>query len=246
MTIPLTAPAEMLQQAWQDYKSRVGGFMGIAALQLPLSLAIIVIALRAEQIAQKTQQINLESLVPYLPALAIGIIAAILIGLVTQIAFYLQAGTDAEQSVVELVKRAFKLLPKYIGASLVLFLVVLGGFLLFIVPGIIWSVWYGFAPLIALFEDKQGWATMERSKQIVVGRSWPVVGRLLFLALMLGLIEIGLSLPFSIIHESLGSLAGTLLRILVLTPLGAIYSYRLYKELSATAAPNEAEPAPAV
>lgn len=209
--------------------------MGIVAMVLPLSAAIMIIAFRISEMAERQENVNWESLLPYLPAVVIGVIVAIIIGLVTQIGLYLQAGSSPSQPVMTVLGRALKLLPKYLLASLLLFVVALGGFFLFVIPAIIWSIWYGFAPLIALFENKTGWAAMERSKQIVKGRSWAVFGRLLFLALMLALIEMAISLPFALVHEALGEAAGSLVNILVLTPVGAIYSYHLYKELATIA-----------
>ena len=86
------------------------------------------------------------------------------------------------------------------------------GFCLLIVPGIIFCVWYFFAWWVHLDEERNGWAALSRSRELVRGRWWPIVGRLLLLGLagfLIGLVPIvgwvlSLALPpFQILYVSL-------------------------------------------
>lgn len=61
--------------------------------------------------------------------------------------------------------------------SILTALIVLGGSILFIIPGLIFIVWYLFAYSIIIFENKKGWAALRASKALVVGRWWAIAWR---------------------------------------------------------------------
>lgn len=62
-------------------------------------------------------------------------------------------------------------------------LITLFGFLLFIIPGLIFLVWFSFAAIIAVIEGK-GVSAIKESKALVAGRFWPVAGRLFVLSIL--------------------------------------------------------------
>jgi hypothetical protein len=65
---------------------------------------------------------------------------------------------------------SFGLFWRYIWAGILYFLIVLGGFFLFIIPGIIWAVRYVFAPYAVIVEGVGGGAALSRSKAITKDR----------------------------------------------------------------------------
>lgn len=62
--------------------------------------------------------------------------------------------------------------------SLLVALVVLGGTILLIIPGIIFSIWFSFTYYTIVFEEKRGVAALSASKAMVVGRWWAIFWRL--------------------------------------------------------------------
>lgn len=66
-------------------------------------------------------------------------------------------------------------------------IVVVVGTLLFIIPGIIFSIWYSFALFGVVLESERGWAAMKSSKKLVQGRWWEVVWKLLLPTLVFGI-----------------------------------------------------------
>jgi hypothetical protein len=66
------------------------------------------------------------------------------------------------------------------------------GFVLLIVPGIIWSIEFAFAPQIAVVDDVEASTAMERSRALVRPALWRVAGRLLAAAILFGILT---SLP---------------------------------------------------
>jgi len=67
-------------------------------------------------------------------------------------------------------------------------LAVFGGFLLLIVPGIIFAMWFAFSLYALLLDDKHGTEALKYSKQLVNGRWWAVLWRIIAPAFVFGVI----------------------------------------------------------
>lgn len=78
-------------------------------------------------------------------------------------------------------------------------LIVLGGSLLLVVPGIIFAIWYNFAIYTVVFENARGLAALRASKDLVVGR-W---GAIFWRWLALGIVFIILNSVVSYVIASL-------------------------------------------
>ena len=98
------------------------------------------------------------------------------------------------------------------------------GFILFIVPGIIWAVQYNFSLYTCLVEGKKGWSALRRSKEIVKNYWWTTARRLVFWGIIAMLSSLIASLP-------LIGLVGNFLLPFVLTPLVIIYFYAVYSNI---------------
>jgi hypothetical protein len=97
-------------------------------------------------------------------------------------------------------------------------LAVLGGFILFIIPGIIFSIWFCMSTYVFVAEGVVGTKALSQSKQLVSGNWWGVLGRF-FVA---GLIMMVVSwIPF----------VGSIANLLFITPFFVIYSYLMYEDL---------------
>ncbi len=75
-----------------------------------------------------------------------------------------------------------------IGVSILTALAFLGGFLLLIVPGIIFGVWFAFAVYATVIDHHAPMQAMQESKKLVDGRWWPVFLRLLIPSLTFAII----------------------------------------------------------
>ena len=81
--------------------------------------------------------------------------------------------------------------------SFLVTLIVLGGTLLLIIPGIIFAVWYSFTFYTVIFENIKGLNALSASKSMVAGRWLPVAWRLLITALVFGFLNYALSFVFA-------------------------------------------------
>lgn len=125
-----------------------------------------------------------------------GIIAGVILGLTIFAAYFytivlatasqLVALRDSHENTgtIENLKRSRLVMWNVFLVGLIQGLVVMGGFILLVIPGLILMVWYGFSSVIMVTEGKKGRSALAQSKAYVNGRSWHVFGRVILLYLV--------------------------------------------------------------
>jgi hypothetical protein len=126
-------------------------------------------------------------------------------------------------SIKETFVLSWKKLWGFFLVSVLVFLVDLGGTILLIIPGIIFAIWFSFSTFVFVDKELGVKASMSKSKALVKGRFWAILGRFI----IFGLFGAVLGLAASYIPYSIGSYILTLLGALTILP-----SYLLYKELN--------------
>ncbi|XOB42689.1 MAG: hypothetical protein ACKKMP_01385 [Candidatus Nealsonbacteria bacterium] len=96
------------------------------------------------------------------------------------------------------------------------------GFLLLIVPGIIFAVWFGFSYYTVICEDKRGFKALSRSRELVKGHWWSVAKRVF--AIMI------ITFPLSMGAQFIPYL-GQFAFMILFTPFSVIYNYLIYQNL---------------
>ncbi len=183
-------------------------------------------------VANELEQSNFQYFLdrPFLIALLILIlIAVIILGI-----WFAAASLEAVIRVVnsgkllfkDTYKKAWKYAFKLLLASLLVGLIVFGGMILLVIPGIIFAVWFTFFRFGIAEKELDIGASLKQSKALVTGRFWKVFGRLIVFTLfgMLG------QILFSFV-PILGPAAVTLFGALFLLPY-----YLLYRELASGSA----------
>lgn len=129
-------------------------------------------------------------------------------------------------------------------ASIVVSLIVFGGILLLIIPGIIFSLWFAFVFYSVALDDHKPIESLHISKGLVKGRWWRVLWLLFVPGLVFGIaIAIAqwiVALPFGFMDESIMTITIasilTSLVALLFTPLTTAAPTILYMELKKTPA----------
>jgi hypothetical protein len=110
--------------------------------------------------------------------------------------------TSYRNSMVYAARRSFKLLTTRIGTGLI----ILVGFIAFIIPGIILSLRFALVDAVVVLEGKEGSNARNLSKQMTQGRRWQILSSITFtfigVLILLVLIERILYLPLSFTGES--------------------------------------------
>lgn len=95
----------------------------------------------------------------------------------------------------EAMSKALARLPWAIGTSILGTIFLLGLFLLLIVPGIIYSVYWAFALYAVMLHHEHGRGALAYSKSVVKGRWWKVLGYMFALGLLAGLLVMAITFP---------------------------------------------------
>lgn len=121
--------------------------------------------------------------------------------------------------------------------SLLAGLIVFGGLLLLIVPGLIFAIWYSFAYYTVILENARGMQALRASKALVVGRWWAILWRILVIGFVFGLLSIAINIILEVLVSTLPLatfLQSTIASLLtsfvgtILTPLSVTASVILY------------------
>lgn len=120
----------------------------------------------------------------------------------------------------------------YFGVSLLVGLIVFGGMLLLIIPGLMFAVWYLLYTVVFIAEDLRGTSVLKRSKELVKGYFWPVTGRFL-------LFFVGASIIDNIltrISEQDGAISFLVMPVqlafsFIISVVGIVFIYQIYSEL---------------
>ncbi|MEX0918211.1 MAG: YciC family protein [Candidatus Paceibacterota bacterium] len=123
---------------------------------------------------------------------------------------------------------------RYVILSIVVTLAVLAGFLLLIIPGIIFSVWFAFSYYVLIAEGTGGIEAMKQSKRMVSGKWWAVFGRLLVLVAIGIVVGLIFGLIGALFDEFIGAGVAAVSNLIlnaILTPISIAYVYVLYLEL---------------
>jgi len=135
--------------------------------------------------------------------------------------------------IADALKYGFKHFGKFLWVSFVAGLLILLGYIFLIIPGIIIGIILSLVTPIFILEEKYNLSALKRSRELVKGYFWPVLGRFL----LLGLISVAVSsIQYVTPDFVLIQLLQTVILMIVnfiLAFYGIIYSYLIYKDLSA-------------
>lgn len=146
-------------------------------------------------------------------------------------AFVTAAGIEAVSRVVHKnslsIKETFSVgMQKYWKFGLlltILFFVTGFGFVLFVIPGIIFLVWFSFSNFVFIEKQVGVKEAMLKSKELVKGKFWKILGRLF----VFGVFSILVEMVFSLVPYGVGTILTTIFGALFVLP-----SYLLYQELA--------------
>lgn len=120
---------------------------------------------------------------------------------------------------------------QFVWIAILVAIVVMIGFILLIIPGIYLSVALGFYIFFFVLEGSRGWDAARKSKELVKGYWWAVLGRWLAFGLIIAIV---VGILGAIVAATGIALLATVLNLaigIILTPLAMAYSYLIYKAL---------------
>jgi len=223
ISAPLDLPdlSDLLQRTFSIYKSRLGTFVGIVIFPLIISsLAFFIFILLLNS------PLGILSLIVLMPI--------IIIASIWSQASLIFAIKDREEKIgiVESFKRGWNKLFSFFWVSILLFIIITGGYALFIIPGVIFSIWFSFSLYILVSENLKGMNALFRSKQLVSGYWLQVWLRFFLTGLITSIPAIFLYAIIAVVISP--DIAEPVIRIvsnLFITPFTFTFGFLLYESL---------------
>ena len=227
----LPGAVTILGQAWTLYRQRLGTFLGVMIIPLVLLTVLggggfLGSTLLSSKFA--SEGIGLKILLTILVFLAIFISQAW-----GQMAL-LYAIKDNQERIGtrEAYRRGWHKILSYWWVTFLVGFITIGGFLLLIIPGIIFAVWFSLAMFVLVAEDLKGMNALLKSREYVKGRWGGIYWRFFFI----GALSLVISSPvliFSFLKIPFGVAISRFVIGLFLTPLVMAYSFLVYSNIKA-------------
>jgi len=212
----LSEIGDLLTRTWAQFKARIGVLLPLQLISIAMLIACIAASLGMAMF--------FAQLLPAYknPLLVIAAIIGVTIGMtamfwpITALVF---AVADSSLNISAALAAGWKKLWAFLWLFSILGYIVAGGYLLFIIPGVIFTIWFIFAQFILVTENIGGMDALLKSKAYVKDRWFDIFIRFL----VIWAISTGVGMiPFLGIIFSL-----------LFAPFAMIYSYLIYEDLKA-------------
>jgi len=141
----------------------------------------------------------------FIPAEVGVLILSLWVGVrIIQVLLQLEAGKKPSYS-KEVMQNAWKLILPLLWVAVLMVLIIFGGSILFILPGIYFAVVLGFSNFYLIEDDAHGLAALAKSRDLVKGRFWPTLWRMFAGGVVL---FVGLAIVMSLLFSLLAVVAG--------------------------------------
>ena len=215
---------QLFKEAFALYRLKFKSAIGIMIIPVLLIMAVGLIGLNPFSSLALSQS-------PWVSAIKIVLyILSLYFTTISVSALFLSVKEDVGAR--EAYRRAIKISPSFILVAILSFSVVAGGFMLFVIPGIFFLVWFSLAEIVNVFEGQRGFKALYRSKQLVSGNFWSVLWRLIFMMMILVIVTI----PFSLIGDIFANGSYEFIPVgiarLFSAPLWAFLLILLYRDLA--------------
>lgn len=228
---------EILSQAWKIYEQQKVTFWGIMIIpSLVLFIANALVSGIAPDLmvrsfsspdGAKTSHFNFVSLI-------LGFIIFV-IQIWSQVALIYAVKDNQEKiGTIEAYNRSINKIIPYLWINILTGIAIFIGFILFVIPGIIFGVWFSLAPFILIVEDLRGRQALSKSREYVRGYFGSVFWRFLFIFILIIICVFVVSLIFyflKVLKTSFGNWIVIAVNNLLFLPLATAYGFLIYESL---------------
>jgi len=223
---------ELLKQAWRIYKNKWKALMGIilvpALIAVLSALPIIIFSAIMGFTATTKSNHSFPPIILVLGVVYIAIFGLLIVALQvwSQVSLLVAIRDRVEKiGTEEAYSRSKKFILKNFLLGIVVFLIIAIGYILFVIPGVIFGIWVGFAYCVLVTEDTGVMESIKRSKEYTSGRLTEIFYR----TFLLSIFTIVVSVVLSIIPV-VNILSG-IVNVFIFGPLSLIFTFLIYESL---------------
>ncbi|MFH1611652.1 MAG: hypothetical protein ABH887_00015 [bacterium] len=220
---------DLLKESWQIYKKRFKTFVGISII---FPVVIMLFSLGFPFAASLLKDKNSATILAMIAIWLIIFIVIIFLATWPQVALlYAIKERDAQIGIKDSFAKGWRKIFSFWWISVLTSLIVASGFLLLIIPGIIFSIWFALSAYVLIGEDLKGMKALSRSKQLIKDY-WGKVFLRFAVVSIIGLVIYSIfGLIGGIFKISLVEDLIALIVSILLTPFVLTYMYLIYENL---------------
>jgi hypothetical protein len=213
------------KETFEIIKTRSQVLFVLSLLSLAVGL-ILQFFLNPESNATNVIKINWSNFLPFF-------VLSFVVNIVIQISSYLTA-LDLNSGLIDTLVKAIKNFGSYIWIALLMFLAIMGGFILLIIPGIIFSLWYSFSLVVFLAENVRGYQALKRSKELVRGNIGQIFKRFFFILIFFWIASsvIGYSTAILFENNQMAYMVSNLILSSLFMPVFAVFTVVIYRNIA--------------
>lgn len=246
-TQSLDGVQKLFQQSWELFKGTYVSYVTLVLLGIGLFLAICLIGFvlglplmissggSASNLLSNPSALQTTGIILVILWAITSIVVLCVFGIFASIANVLIVSSAQKLAISEMFKRSKPLLLPYFLTTLLLSIVVLGGWTLLIIPGVIFSILFSFVTFSIVLEGKTRHAALRSSYQIVKSHFWEVFVRILLIQIV---IFVGTFVLDSLAEEAEFFSLVSFIFSVASGWFTQVYMYLVYKQLRSMTSPN--------
>ena len=207
---------ELFERSWKIFKSRIGTLIALYLLSAVFFIIPVGIFIGIGYLFSLFFSSDKIAIALMVSGGIVGMVAG-MIAASWGYAAFIFAVADEVLGIGDSLEKGGQRISAFIWLLSILGYIVMGGFLLFLIPGVMFAVWFTFAQFILAGEEEKGMNALLKSKEYVRGYFWDILLRLFIIWLVSGVIGI---VP----------IIGPILSILFM-PFMMIFIYLIYEDL---------------
>ncbi len=227
-TKTLKKAGEHIRKAFDFYQQKYRALLFVSGI-------IIVPSLLVSIFSQKEVMLSVVHTFGFFFTLFCGAVLGILFIVISswgQIALmYMVKDSDDKLTPSHAFNLAWGKLMSYWWVMFLIGFLVLGGIMLFIVPGFLFAIWFSMAYFVLVAEDEKGMNALLKSREYVKGRALSVFWRYLVLSFCTLLFGIPVSILFGSIPEPWGGIITQNVFSFFVVPFNVVYMFLIYRDL---------------
>ena len=219
--LALPGLGDLLKRTFSVYKARLGTFLGIMVFPLICSVFFLILPANFK-----------KNLLLGISLFIIFWLAVMVTSLWSSVSLlYAIKEREEKIGIVESFRKGWHKIISFVWISILAGFITLGGFLLFIIPGIIFAIWFAFPIYVLVSEDLRGMNALFRSKQLVSGKWGSVALRLFTIGVIALVIYSVIFFPLSFFVGKKAADIGDSIISLFLTPFSVTFTFLIYEDL---------------
>jgi hypothetical protein len=232
--IKLPGTSVILGQAWSLYKQRLGVLLGVMIVPILvwIGLAVVLTVGGLSAFSLLFSRFAAAGAGLFIILAIIFFLVIFVIQAWSQLAL-LYAIKDSQEGIGigEAYRRGWHKILSYWWVTLLAGFITLGGFLLLIVPGVIFATSFSLAAIVLIAEDLKGMNALLKSRAYVKGRWGEVFARFFSIGVLSLIVSLVLIFIFYVLKIPFGAEISRLLIGFFLTPLIVTYSFLVYSNI---------------